>query len=102
MFAESNWISAVAPEPVNKLSCNTSGALMAAATISPESPRLTETSPLRKLIRATPLAASSAGSSAQIGLDSTELAASSKLNRVGFMEHLIYFWFGGCTLRTTG
>ena len=53
MLEESNWTSAREVELVSRRSSAMSGAFNAAATTSPESPRRTETSPLRMLMRAT-------------------------------------------------
>ncbi len=65
MLAQSNWTSARELGPVRTRSPTTSGALRAAATKSPLSPRRTETSPLIMLMRATPrLALSGSGASA--------------------------------------
>jgi hypothetical protein len=65
---ESNSTSAREFGPVEMRSLVTTGALIEAATHSPESPRCTETSPFTKLIRATPRFESSGSTCARTGL----------------------------------
>src|SRR5438105_3206567 len=83
ILALSNCTSAREEELVSSRSWLTSGALKAAATTSPESPRRTETSPFNRLIRATPCAGSYSGSCAEAcgGASCARIGVRQNMNR---------------------